>query len=568
MSPKSVCLRLAGSVLALAAAQAAHGQATAPSSITPPTLRPDDAGRSVQIAIPEAGALVAPAGSENLSVSIDRVVVEGGFAEVADATAAIVAPLQGHRSTVADVYKAASEIEAAHARAGFVLARVVVPPQSLIDGGTLRIVVIDGFIDQVDVSGVPTRVRHAVDMRVEKLKGRHHVKLAEIEQALLIADQVPGLTLSSTLTRGAKAGATTLVLAGRHALVSGQVSADNSLASSLGTYGFNVQASLNSAFGLGEQIYGFAASGYDLSRVFQTNVPVRVLGGGIVLPIGDGRLSFNPEATFSRTRPSVRADALHTRGDLRRLTMRADYTAFRTRTRALTIDAVAEQIDETNALPAFGADISHDRFMAARIGATFTANQAGGSAIIVNGQISQGLGGLGALGLSDLPIGTTYSRQGARHDFTKIDLSLHALVPLPSGYQLTLVAKGQSSFGKALFRAEQTALEGSDALSAYVGGVTAVDEAVIGRAELGKAFTLPGIAQVGPYIFGAGGAGRIDRPTIFERGHLDAGSAGIGVRAAIIGTGVSLGAEYAHGFSDDRPLHDVDRVNATISLRF
>lgn len=568
MSSKLACLRLAASMLALGAAQAVHGQATAPSSITPPTLRPNDTNKGVALAVPEAGELVPPAGSEGLAVRIDHVVVDGGFAELATTTAAIVAPLQGRRVTLAEVYKAASEIEAVHARAGYVLARVVVPPQSLVDGGTLRIVVIDGFIEDVDVSGVPARVRHAVEMRVASLKGRHHVKLSQIEQPLLIASDVPGLTLSSTLTRGTQAGATRLVLAGRQALVSGQIGADNGLASSLGTYGFNLQLSLNSALGVGEQIYGFAASGYNVSKLFGSNVPVRVLGGGVVVPIGEGRLTFNPEATFSRTQPSVTEGAPQSQGKLRRLTMRAGYTVFKTRSRTLTVNAVVEQLDETNGLPAFGVDISHDRFMATRVGATYSANLGDGRAIILNGQFSHGLGDLGALKQGELPIGTTYSRQGASLDFSKFEAALHAKLPLSRDFQLTIVAKGQTSFGKALFRSEQTALEGNDALSAYVGGVTAVDEAVLGRAELGGTFSVAQIAVALPYIFAAAGVGRIDQPTILEPGSISAGSAGAGLRIAINGTGLSVSAEYAHGFSDYAPLHSVDRVNASISVRF
>ena len=569
MASKWFCL-LSGAALALAIAveTPAHAQATAPSSITPPTLRPVEPERGVSVAIPEVGALVAPPGSGSLSVRIDRVVVEGGFPELAASTSAIIATLQGRTITLDQVYKAASDIEAAHARAGFVLARVAVPPQSLVDGGTLRIVVIDGFIVGVDVSAVPARVRRAVAARVAGLVGRHHLTLGRIEQPLLIANEIPGLALSSTLTRGNAPGAARLVLAATHHLVSGRIDFDNSLSPALDTYGFNTQLSLNSALGLGEQIYGFAASGYDITRLFRASVPVRVLGGGLVLPIGDGRLTINPEVTFSRTQPKTAIGAPTTRGRLRRLTLRGGYTLTKTRARVVVANAVIEQLDETNALPDFGVAISHDRFMAARLGVNYPANAADGSAIAVSGQLSQGLGGLGALRPSDLPTGTTFSRQGANHGFTKLNLTLRALVPLPHGLQLTVAARGQSTFGKPVFRSEQAALEGSDALSAYVGGVTAVDEAVVSRTELIGRLQLDTKFAVQPYLFFAGGTGRIDRPTVFEPGSITAGSAGLGLRASVLGTGISIGAEYAHGFADYRPLDAVDRVNVFASLRF
>lgn len=548
--------------------QLASAQSTAPSSITPSSLRPDDSDKSVQIDIPEAAGLEPPAGAGNLTVTLDAVSIDGGFPELASTSAAILAPVEKRSASLADIYRRVAAVEAAYARAGFVLARVVVPPQSLRDGGTMRIVVIDGFIEDIDLAGVPARVRRAVGMRVEGLKGRRHLKLSDIEQPLLIANDVPGLTLSSTLMRGGQAGGTRLVLAGKQHLVSGGVSASNQLDPSLGTWGVNAQLSLNSALGMGEQLYGFASSGYDLSRLFQSDAPVRVYGGGLVLPIGDGRLTLNPEATFSSTRPRAEAGIPQTLGKFRRLSFRVGDTVLKTRADTVTLNATAEQIDETNALPGFGVTISHDRYMAARIGAAWRTIQSSGATVVFDGQFSQGLGGLGALRPGALPVGTSVSRQGASLDFTKLALSFQVQLPLSRAAQLTFITRAQSSFGKPLFRAEQTALEGGDALSAYVGGVTAVDEAVTSRVELAGATSVGHRLLVRPYLFVAGGIGRLDRPTALEPGNIAAGSAGAGLRVAIGGTGISLAAEYAHGFADYAPLRATDRGNLTLSLRF
>jgi len=132
-----------------------YAQQAAPVTVTPPSLRPQPTDNGFRIDIPNAGALSAPAGAESLSVTLASVSVEGGFAEVAGQTDPILAQLRGQRVTLAQVYAAASEIEAIHARAGYILARVSVPPQDLHDGGTLRIVVTDGFVEAVDVRAFP-----------------------------------------------------------------------------------------------------------------------------------------------------------------------------------------------------------------------------------------------------------------------------------------------------------------------------------------------------------------------------------------------------------------------------
>jgi len=559
--------------LACAGAQTAMAQATAPSSITPQTLRPAPPDTSAAIAIPQVDGLVAPAGSDSLVVTPGTVTVDGAFPEVAGETHAIIAQLQGHRVTLTQIYAAASAIEAAHARAGYVLARVAVPPQQLVDGGPLRIVVVDGFIEDIDVSGIPARVRRAVLARVAWLKGRHHVRLGAIEQPLLIAAQVPGLTLTSTLARGSTDGGTKLVLAGHQALVSGSIGGDNSLASSLGTYAVNAQVAINSAFGLGEQIYGLATSGYDVTRLFNSNVPVRVLGGGLVLPLGDGRFTLNPEATFARTQPTPVAGTPQSRGDLRRLTLRSDYVVQKTRARTVDVTIAVEQIDETNTDLGF-APISHDRYMALRAGLSASATGFTGASIGGSVQISQGLGGLGALSLGDLPAGTTFSRQGAGRNFTKLDVTINALAPVGSGVVASLTAKGQTSFGAALFRAEQSSLEGGDAVSGFVGGVTASDASVSLRGELGKTWSLPkdGSGRIAttfaPYLFAAGGLGRLEQPTAVEPGSIKVASVGLGLRFGLPRYGVTAAVEYAHNFSDLPGRTQSDRVQFTTSIHF
>ncbi len=542
-------------------------QAPSPSQVTPRSLAPDTAPQPVQIAIPDSNGLHAPAGAEAMTITPGSVTVEGGFPEVGAQTDRISAGLQGKRVTLAQIYAAASEIEAVHARAGYVLARVAIPPQKLSDGGPLRIVVVDGFIDDVSLDGVPSRSRRAVAARLDALKGERHLTLAEIQQPLLIAGDTPGLRLTSTLMRGDETGGTKLVLDGKQHLLTGSLNFDNNLPSSLDTYGLSAQLALNSALGLGEQIYGFAGGGYDLSRMFDGSARARVLGGGVIMPLGNGRLTVNPEVTFSRTQPIALPGVPLTRGDLRRLTLRAGYVAARHRDHSLTLNATVEQIDETNLLTQFGLQISHDRFMAARIGLDYLKIRPTGGYTTITVQASQGLGGLGALRMAALPSGVTYSRDGAHLDYTKLTGSLRSTMPLAPTLWLNLSARGQTSFGRTLFRSEQALLEGADGLSSYVGAVTSVDSGAVARGELAGAFTYNGV-QIAPYGFGAGGIGKIERPTAVEQGSLHAASAGAGIRFTLPKAGLSLSGEYARGFASIAALDKVDRVNVSAALRF
>lgn len=564
-----VCLPLAWSAPALA--QSA-GATVAPSRVTPPSLRPAPAATGFDVAIPAGAPLTPPPGAEGLSVTAGPVTVEGALPAVAAAVARLTKPLASQPLTLARLYAVAGEVEQLHARAGYVLARVSVPPQTLADGAPVRLVVTDGHVESVDTSALPERVRGAVAARVAPLVGTGAVTLTEIEQSLLLAGQVPGLKLTSTLARGTEPGGTRLVLAGSQRLVTGSLSFDNALPGSLDRYGGYVQLALNSALGLGEQIYGFAGGGYDLGRLFAQDARVRVLGGGVAFGLAGGRLTLNPEATFSRTQAKPQAGVPLSRGVLRRLTLRGSYVLAAARSGDLRLDAAIEQVNETNDLIGFGVRLSHDRFMTARAGLGWSRLLPGGGFAGVDVQLSQGLGKLGGLALKDLPAGQGYSRAGSTHAFTKASFAARLRGPLGGGVIGAATLRGQTAFGAGLPRSEQVVLEGPEAVSAWVGGATSLDSGASLRGELQRPLALPagqGFAlQAAPYLFVAAGAGSLAHPTELEQRSLRVGAVGAGLRLSLPQWGATLSGEYARGFANVAALNRVNRLNLALAVRF
>ena len=550
----------------------AQSSPVSPVTVAPPTLAPDQRSDGFAVAIPEAGALQPPPGSENLSVNLGNVVVEGGFAELSDKTEAIVSPLRGRRVTLAEVYAAASAIEAEHARAGFVLARVSVPPQEIVDGGDLRIIVIDGQIADVDVSALPEQIRSATAQRVRALQGKPHVTLADMEEALSLAADLPGLALRSTLMRGAQPSTARIVLEGEQKTLTGVIGVDNELDPSLGRWGVNLQLVLNSALGFGEQVYGFAASDYDVTHFFDKRPRQRVLGGGAILPFGSGRFSLNPEVTFATTSPDAEVGVLRTRGLLRRVSMRGQAVLQKTRRRDVRLGLTVEQLDVRNDALDFATRLNHDHYVAARLGLSANLRSTAGVRTNLTLQVSKGLDGFGAITPAEaVRSGVSFSRIGANPGFEKIAGSGRVIVPLDEHFQLSLAASGQTTFGKPVFRSEQFSLEGSDALSAYLGGETAVDAGIVGRTELSYiSRTAPsdGVDTVlAPYVFAAWGAGRIENPTAVERRSIRAANFGAGLRARLLDK-IELTLEYARSASSAASLDDVDRIGVSAKFQF
>lgn len=564
---------LTATSLGLCLAQQANAQAVSPVTVTPQNLAPAPRDSGFSVDIPTADALQAPPGAETLAVTLGDVVLDGGFTEVHAETDAVLVQLRGQRVSLAQIYYAASRIEAIHARAGYILARISVPPQELRDGSALRLTVTDGFIESIDVSQLPTRIRAAVHARTRKLEGRGHLTLRDIEEPLLIASQVPGLTLRSTLMRGAQAGGTRLILEGEHRPVTGALTLDNNLDPSLGRWGVTFQLGINSALGLGEQIYGFASSDYRFRQLFDSIPRNRVLGAGANLPIGEGRFSLNPEVVFARTSPIRQPGAPQLVGVLRRLRMQANATLAHTRHTQAGLSASVEQVAESYEIPDFNTAINRDRYMAMRLGGSYGVVTAGGAQYGLAVQLSQGLGGLGSISeaqaLADL---VPFSRQGSANDFTKLVPSAYADWSLDQRTRFRVSARGQYTFDRAVFRAEQFTLEGRDGLSAYVGGLTALDQGVVARSELShvlvaRSDTGSRASTLTPYLFAAFGAGRLVAPTALETSRLSAFNLGIGARSQLLGQ-LGISVEYARGFSDHQALDQVDRVNVSIGLQF
>jgi hemolysin activation/secretion protein len=546
----------------------------APSQLTPQTLRPAAPSAAADLPPPAHVPLQAPVGSDGLSFVAERVVIEGAFPEFEPETRALVAAIEKHRVTVGQIYEFANSLEQAYARAGYVLVRVTVPPQKLINDGPVRIVIVDGFIESVQVDNVPDRVRSVVVARMSSLIGRRHLKLEEIERRLLITGDAPGLRLKSTLARGKTPGSALLALEGTHRLVTATTSIDNRLPSSLGTWSYGTSVALNSAFGLGEQFYASAQWGGDPARIADSSSPLRVLGAGAVLPLGNDGWILNPEYTNSRSQPVPVGGGLVNIGQFERYALRTSFPLIRSRATTLSLNAAYEYINQSVALPLFSTDLNRDRYSVLRGGAAYEAGLPWwGVTLQTAAAFSQGLGGRD--GADALASGIPLSRLGAGPIFSKATIDARVIQPLPNEFRLDFIGRAQTSFGNPLLVSEQFSLDGPQAVSAYPSGTLNVDEGGTLRVELSRSFALLANSTpmvLSPYGFGSFGAGRLIEPTLVELAVVRSGAVGVGVRSNldIPGgyQGLSLGLEVARQFANLPNLPHSWRGQVVMGLRF
>lgn len=551
--------------------------------------------------VPENVGPESPPGSERLSLRVRQVQVEGTFPELAAETAAIVTRLSGKTVTAAEIFAAARELEQAYFRAGFALARVVLPAQRLTTGGDVRLLVVDGYIERIDTSALPPAVRGRIAAVLEPLVGTRRLPLSLLERALLLAGDTPGTVLRSALAAGSAPGASLLVVEARYKPVTGQLTADNTLSAALGRYNFGAGFDLNSVLGFGELIYlrvGGAPYTPDRASFVSDDPRNRVLAAGVVAPLGDDGLTLNLEGTNARTTPRAAPGALEFTSEFQRFSTRLRYPLIRSRDLTVNLGADFDVQDEQlRAIRPIAAPLSLDRLRIARTGgdllwitptdATFTARLFG----------SFGIDALGAR--PPPPIGSPaepLSRVSARPEFQKAELALTLVQPLAEHLTLDLRARGQLAFNQALPRSEQIGLATPTGLSSFDAGLFQGDDGFVVRGELQAPFVLPftvpfvlpsipeqqgrglpegettsGAMLVSPYAFGAFGEVHLQRPTALERAWIRGSAYGVGIRLGAAPqasfTNASVTVEYGRQERSDR-VPTSDRITFAAILQF
>ncbi|MBC2668863.1 ShlB/FhaC/HecB family hemolysin secretion/activation protein [Novosphingobium piscinae] len=542
-----------------------NAQPVLPSQVTPPTAAPM-ANTPSRPALPdEAPAEPRALPTEpDFPLSLSGVQVEGGFASMSAAHGRLARRVPAEVRSLSGLFALARALEQDYARAGFVFARVIVPPQRLGPGATARIVVVDGFIEAVDLAGVPGPVRSAVRARLEPLINQRQLQLAQLERAVLLAGELAGVTLRSALAPGDAPGGVRLTVAGSLDRWQGRLALDNRLPVSLGTWQWNGSLVGSSLAGRGEQVYAYVGSQTDLARHGWGRPRVGSLGLGLNVPLNAKGLALGADLIAARTEPDRIATAPRTVGRFTRAQLALQAALERRRSSSLDLRMAIEKIVQTNAAPDFATRLSHDDYAALRLGLTWRGQTTGGVRQL-GLTLSRGLGGTAATTL------VPHSRDGADNRFTSLQGHVRLSQRVAGALVLDIQGRALTGLGRALFLSEQFALSADNGVSGFAGGSFTVDQGATLRGEL----ILPPVglsarAEIQPYAFAAGGAGAIARPTAVEAGSIRAGSVGLGARGQLLGAsgrGTELGFEVARQFTDLSGRTDAVRATLTLSVR-
>jgi hemolysin activation/secretion protein len=535
----SVFARLSGFCVGLwivwSSVALAQTAAPPPSQVRPPTIVPPSASGRIGIPQVPAGAQI-PAEANKLTFKLLGFDIQGEFPELAAQRKEIASPLIGKTITVAKVFEFADKLQQVYVHAGFPLVRVVILPQEFEDSARIKLRVIDGFVERMDLNAIGAPIRARVASVVAPLIRKKHLQQSELERRLLLAGEAPGLILNATFVAGKEEGGSVLVLTGRYRSISASVYVDDAMPAAFGTGQVVTSVSENGLAGLGEQL-SLSVAGNPEHDFFRNDPNRRYLSATYMMPLGIDGWKLELFATDGRTTPYITIPGTETFGVFDQGHVKVIYEAIKSRDAELAFNAMFEPANESLESLAFTppVPISLDRIRPVRVGFDgIWRDRTAGLTVNYGGQFSQGLDAFGArtaadAAQSDVPL----SQQGADAVFSKLNGHLEINQALPNDFFAAFKAYGQTSFNQPLLLSEQFDIDGPNMLSGFTVGEFFGDRAWVLRGELGRPVSVP-IAPatliVTPYLFAATGERDIYQPTAVEVPSVHVLNYGLGAR--------------------------------------
>jgi hemolysin activation/secretion protein len=528
-----VIAALAVVVIATAAMTTAMAQPVIPSSVQPgreqqrftepppPLSQPGGAA----ISLPST---VAPKGADRIKVLVHAVHIVGMTVYTQDQIAPLYADLIGRQVTLQAIYDLAQKITTKYGNDGYVISRAIVPPQQLNPGGaTVRIQVIEGYVDKVEWPRVLDKFRDFFSYYTARITAERPANIHTIERYLLLAGDLPGLKFKNSLKpSAAQQGAATLIVEVTERPFDWGARVDNRGPPGQGPLEFLASVTINNLLRV-HDAFTFTYAG-----PFKTQELKYVYGQYSQVLTAEG-LVFFVDASEGWGRPGTPELQLldyHTKSTV--VETGLTYPIIRTRERNLAVTGLwfvshneGDIFNDPTMPPS-----TLDRLRGGRLKANADWADPFNGINQVNAIASKGLQGLGST-VNGQPLA---SRLNGRVDFSKLEATVTRVQPLPANFSYLLAAYGQLA-GTALLNPELCSYGGRVFGRAFDPSNLVADECVEALGELRfdvpvTALTPKPMTQTQLYGFADWASLHNLAPDVGTPRNINAASAGGGLR--------------------------------------
>jgi hemolysin activation/secretion protein len=253
-------------------------------SVVKEELRQDDTARSRSRAVAGIGRPQAGGTAITGNIVVGAIRVEGASALPPQAFAPVIERYVGQTLSADDLSSLAASIADVARSAGFGLATAWVPQQR-IASGVLRVVLNEGRIDEIDVTGSGAE---AVRPYLASFAGGRAVSTAALERQLVLADDLPGIRMGKARLQR-RGDRNVLVVQAVRDRLSGSASIDNWGSSGIGPVRARLTAEISGLFSeddsltIGGIVTPLEPKEFALARVAYTKI---VGSGGTEVTVG------------------------------------------------------------------------------------------------------------------------------------------------------------------------------------------------------------------------------------------------------------------------------------------
>jgi len=422
------------------------------------------------IKIPDLKGQTLPKEAEKKIFKLAHVAVEGATVYAVADFAQFYKKYLSEMVSLADIYKIAKAITVKYRNAGYILTRAFVPVQT-IQGGTVKISVLEGFVDKVVFEGNARIRQNLLKACTNKIVASRPLRSQDLERYLLLIDDLPGVSVKSVLKPSAdQVGATTLTLVLSYQMVAGNISFDNRGTESVGPYQGLVGLNLNSIFGFSEAttVRFATASEFEELGYYQL---------GYVGILGSEGMSLNFTATQSQSELGDMPLDIDVESESRSFSAQLSYPIIRSRRKNLS--AYLGFTHRNSKTDLLGEKLSEDRLRIVQAGLNFDLADRFRGVNFLNLEVSQGLNIL-----NETRTGSDYlTRTDGHSDFTKLVVNLSRTQQLSQ--RLTALVSGAGQWaGHKLLSSEEFGIGGTSFGKAFDSSEITGDRGFAGLLEL------------------------------------------------------------------------------------
>lgn len=472
---------------------------------------------------------VAPGAAGETAFAVNDITVTGATVYSQDEFRALTAPLIGRTIHFSDLLALTEAIEAKYRADGYILIRAYVPAQS-VSNGIFRINIVEGYIDAVTVTSGDDARRRKVEALLAPVLRTRPLKVSMVEQALVAANDLPGVHVSGLLRPSASAqGGADLVVTLDAEPYSVLLSTDNRGSKINGEWTHSADLAVLSPLGDGGQILLNASSATDFERRHSFQ-------GKYILPVGDSGTTVSMSGFVGYGQPGGAAQDIELVSNSVAVGARVTQVLSMTRQEKLSLSGgFTWQNWDVQAL---GQRFSHDEWRVADVNLTYHhARFLDGVADATVG-VAKGIPAFGASKTSDAEI----SRAGGRPDFTKFNAILRQLQPLGGAWSLSATGVGQYALDPLLL-GEEISFGGTTIGRGYDPSSVAGDHGLGGAFELRYDLDAAKLSLDQAQLYSFYDIGKVWWK-IDEMGSDKLESVGFGLRTVIF-KNLSLGGEVA-----------------------